>query len=258
MRTIGLVLIATVAFIVALPASVPPSAFAKASADRQDKDKPKQEPNEAEELFKKMEEKLLKAKTVQLNITVIATGDLKAKLEAMVSLEKGNKAHLKFKVEEDGESEEWITVSDGKKLKVVAGVGRSRPAENTPKNFNDNILASLTRTGVFVPYLTIVTEETNYRKATRCSSFEMGKKRKVGEHDTQAITFSIDMKGYEGEMNATIWIDLETFTPLKSILIAKRRGKEMTFTEIHSNVKLNEEIDPKLFELPKEEEEKDK
>ena len=49
-----------------------------------------------------------------------------------------------------------------------------------------------------------------------------------------------------------MWIDTKTNLPLKRAIMTQKGDDKFTVTETYTKLKLDEKIDPKMFELPKE------
>ena len=215
-----------------------------------------QEKNEAEELFKKMEEKVAKAKSIQLSCSGTAKmsqGDMS--LSADLLVETGNKVRLTCELKGPGETHKELFVSDGKAMKLLEG--ERVQSEKTPKALNADLILGLTRggglfTAGWVQAVTLKDERhANRSKVPTCSGFKMGRKEKIGERGAQSIEFTI--KGMEaGDVACVLWIDTETHLPLKREIRGFHGEEEGTFVETYSDFKLDEKIDPAKFELPKE------
>jgi outer membrane lipoprotein-sorting protein len=207
-----------------------------------------QEKNEAETLFRKMEEKLAKAKTVRLKMT----GDMDMmKMTLSGEMQLGEEGRMRVDI--DGkvgqEAMKAGAVSDGKRLRLHSS---DKPQ---PREFDvTGKLGPLSRTCLaragFVGALDSFDNEKGVKAEAdelfSLSAFKLGAKEKAGEREAQIVDYQIDKKGHRPS-DASVWIDVETHLPLKRVL--KKGG--MTLTESYSEMKLDERIDPATFELPK-------
>jgi len=212
-----------------------------------------QETHEAEELFRKMEEKFTKANSFQLSWKVAATikeGELTA--EGTVLLSEGNKARIDFaaKVLDQDQKDQFI--SDGKTLETY---GSRSSSVATPETFNKTVLGSIARGGA-VQALTVInmkyyTRESDPRKLFTLSSFAMGKKEKVEKREAQVIEFKATLNPNKQEATVKLWIDCESGLPLKRVFTVNEMKQEIVSTETYSNIKFDEKIDSSKFEFPK-------
>src|SRR5262245_16071423 len=178
-----------------------------------------QENHEAEELFKKMEEKFTQAKSLQLSWKVSATikeGELTA--EGTVLLGEGNKARSDSAARVLDMDQKDQFISDGKTLKTY---GSRSSSVDTPEIFNKTILGSLARGGA-VQALTVInmkyySRESDPAKLFALSSFAMGKKEKVEKRDAQVIEFKSTLSPNKEEAKVKLWIDCESGLPLKRV-----------------------------------------
>ncbi|HZN61977.1 MAG TPA: hypothetical protein VFC90_06185 [Planctomycetota bacterium] len=214
---------------------------------------PAQEKNEAEELFKKMEEKFTQAKTLQLSWKMAAPvkeGEITA--EGALVLGEGNKARLDVAAKLPGVDQKDLFVSDGTQLRSVGS--RSSTVE-TPGTFNKTILGCLARGGP-VYALTVInmnfySKESDPSKLITLSAFAMGKKERVGEREAQGIEFKATFEPANRQKSTVkLWIDCETGLPVKRVFVVNEMNQEIVSTETYSGFKLDEKIDASKFELP--------
>ena len=211
-----------------------------------------QESHEAQELFRKMEEKFTKAKSVQVSWRVAAKvkeGDITA--QGSVFLDEGNKARMDVTGKViDTEQKDQI-ISDGKTLNTY---GSRRSSVDTPKDFNRTVLGSLARGGA-VNALTVINmkyyaRESDPSKLFTLSSFALGKKEKVDKREAQVIEFKAKLEPANQEAQVKLWIDSETGLPLRRVFTVNEMNQELVSTETYSDLKFDEKIDPKKFEFP--------
>lgn len=204
--------------------------------------------NEAEELFKKMEAKLAKAKTVQVKVSG-AMEDLKFKMSGELSLDEGGKARIEMVGKADQQTVNAGMVSDGKRVRVHSSNQEEPRRYEAPETLGRLIRNCLARAGVMGAF-DVVDGESGAKVdpdiAFVASGFKLGPREKVGEREAQAVLYRLARKGEE-DSSATVWIDPETHLPLKREVKMERQA----LTESYSGFTLDEKVDPAKFELPK-------
>ena len=206
-----------------------------------------QERNEAEELFKKMEEKILSAKTLQIRFhgtrepgKLHLAGDLK--------LNEGNKSRIVVKSGKAGDAVTTTVIVDGKTL--VHSTTKGSAGFDAPESLEKLQRISVARAGLNATYEASVDEGSAKADAERAfivKEFTLGVREKVGERQGQAIEYKLARK-YEAGTKVVVWIDVETHLPLKRTLTLGPR----TMTEYYSSFKLDEKLEVSQFEHPKE------
>ena len=231
------------------------------------------EVGQAEKLFRKLEERLAKAKTIQLKYKAAlepkdakpGEKDKAPRVEGLLLLQKGNKLRLQM----DGrvlplhEPHNAVVVSDGKTMRAagLAGPipleGGKRRVEKAPANLHSAFVGSLTREGLLLFVMTHVAGGTlaeNLRddldkKQPSPTGFKMRGREKVGGVLTQAIEFRIKISGGRGEeLPVTLWLDAKTALPVKRIVRYEAGGKVVgTLAETYEAFRLDGVIDPGQF-----------
>jgi outer membrane lipoprotein-sorting protein len=208
-----------------------------------------QETNEAEKLFKKMEEKIAKAATIRVKMA----GALEAmKLTLTGDLLMGEGARMRVDLE--GKLQEQVMkaglICDGKRLRLESSDKPDAKFFDVPEKMGEPARSSLARGGLQGVLDSFDSEEGVKATANdlfAVSAFTMGAKEKVGEREGQAVNYKLEKKGHPTS-ETTVWIDTETQLPLKRVI--KMAG--MVLNETYSEFKVGEKIDPAKFELPKE------
>lgn len=207
-----------------------------------------QEKNEAEELFKKMEAKVVGAKTVQLKLE----GNMEPmefKIKGELWFGEGGRVKLDL----EGKTADMVRsislVSDGSTIHVSGG--DDQKSFKAPETFSRLMRTCFARVG-FLGSVDGSDSETKAgtepAEAFTVSDFKMGAKEKVGERSAQAIEFTATKKNDKDTASMTLWIDVETQLPLKRTLTMGGR----ILNESYSGLKLDERIDAAKFEVPKE------
>lgn len=198
---------------------------------------------------------------------------------------EGNKVRLKIEETADPDIEAGEIVSNGIRMrgsiwreiegkgKDKSPKGKNRPPETpevkkTPEIKTDPRLtavlaAMLSRVGLYHRFLREIFPEFeqqpgknlppfNADKTFPVSDFKLGRKEKVGGREAQVVTFQLALRLMElggRPVQVKVWIDIKTNLPLKRELIVD--GGALRFTDTYTDMKLDEKLDPRLFELPK-------
>jgi outer membrane lipoprotein-sorting protein len=215
-------------------------------------------PNEAEKLFGDMEKKINSAKTLECAIELklessVEKQNFNAKGE--LALGEGNKSRFEMSGESGGKKGKSTEVADGVKL-VILVTDKPKHTIEVPKTRNDWFRAKLARIGLTQMEVasgpgTPTPKEFNIDVIYGVSDFKLGKKEKVGDQEAQVIEYTLRFKPTETPMTVNVWLDTKTNLPLKRVVTATKDKEKTTFTETFSNFKVDEKIDPKKFELPK-------
>jgi outer membrane lipoprotein-sorting protein len=212
--------------------------------------------NDAEKQFRQMEMKLTNAKTIECTFEAKLEGDKeKGNLKGELTVGEGNKSQLEMGGDMDGKAIKATMIVDGTKMVVIAD-DKPKGKEDTPKWLNDAYRAAMVRSGLFVPLMFIhrVGEQPKEFKADdefKVSDFKLGKKEKVGDQEGQAIQYKLHIKEFPEPLALTVWMDTKKPLPLKRVITMMKDKEKMTITETYSKLNLDEKVDTKKFELPK-------
>ena len=211
-----------------------------------------QEKNEAEELFKKMEEKIAKSKTVQLSyVGRMTPQDLD--LSGTLFLGEGNRGRLEMEQKVNMLKKtlrKFFTSNGSKSVFVCESPEREVVRFNTPAALGKLIRGGFARAGFWDSIHSSDTEtdaKADPETAFAVCGFKLGEKERVGEREAQAVEYTLARKGKK-DCSVTVWIDGETGLPLKR----KIEEEDSLLTETYSDLKIDEKIDAAKFELPKE------
>ena len=145
------------------------------------------------------------------------------------------------------DSEEKL-VSDGLKLVVVSKSSTEKERheiQDAPKDFVQSVLVTFARAHMAA---TGEWEDPQYGKRASVSGFKLGKKGPAFGRDAQVVEYLLKTESGKGEIEAKVWIDLETHLPLSRVV-----GKESDKTylrEFYRDARLDVEIAPEVFTLP--------
>lgn len=210
---------------------------------------PAQGTNEAEQLFRKMEAKLLKARTLECVFEV--------KFEIAFALAEGNKFRADFTIKNGETSSKHTLISDGVKVVINDKGSQGEVPEPVQKMFTalieraHGIFARGGAQALIIPseWLGEMKKDTKVEDLFQVADFKLGKKEKVGGRDAQVIEYKLTIKPDKEAITIRTWVDVKTNLPLKRAMgDEKEKGG---ITETYSKLTLDEKIDPKKFELPK-------
>ncbi|HEU4338796.1 MAG TPA: hypothetical protein VFS19_01905 [Planctomycetota bacterium] len=221
---------------------------------------PPQEKNEAEELYKKMEEKIVNAKTFQVkcrgklasgNVDLIGRDTL---WSGQLIVDEENRIRLDMEEETrpifDGKTVKSFTSNGSKAVFVKATTERKEVRFDTPPTVGRLIRARFARFG-FRSAIGSSETEANAKEDPGsefpASDFKLGRKETVRDRECQAVEYTLTRKD-KRTSSVTVWIDVATFEPLKRMTITVNSGSGETCAEF----KFDEKIDAAKFEVPKE------
>jgi outer membrane lipoprotein-sorting protein len=208
--------------------------------------------NEAEKLFRAMEERIKAARAVQFTFEAEMKGRGKgeeAKLKGSVLFTKDNKARLKMSGNEMGKEMTIEMISDGKRMKMAESPETIAKAdeERTRTDLHSLLSAAVSGPGLLLTYgdFSPGPPAPTYRLV----NFKAGAAEKVGGREAKVVTCDAVLLG--DTCQVTLWIDAETLLPLKRLIVyAGNHGKPGRITEI-CNFDLNPKVDAGAFALPK-------
>ena len=219
-----------------------------------------QVPNEAETLFRRMETKLAKARTLACTFETKAEGAKAFGLKGSLYLEEGNKVRLEAEVQGDNKSQKMLALSDGVK-RITVSDQKARKPEDVPATFSKDLVSIFSRGGVFVglfmPSRVVVSGDGQKPKPRDLelgvADFKLGARENVGNQEAQVIEYQLKPNPDDPKTRSTrVWLDIKTSLPLKRVLVIEDGDQKVTITEIYSELTLDQKIDPKRFELPRE------
>lgn len=219
-------------------------------------------PGSADAVFKQMDQSVRAARTFRTDLEVtLATGKADAKpdtLKGRLLVAAGDKMRLELAGTVGGRAGKLVMVSDGTRMRVT---NEDRPGkdQDTTRKLGEITLASVARTGVFVPlFLTIDMREDGkepepfeLEKQFQVSDLKLGKKEAVGGRDAQAVDYTVAVKGNKEPLAVTVWVDEKTHLPVKRTVRVKEGAETMTVTETYARAAVGEKLDDKEFALPK-------
>jgi outer membrane lipoprotein-sorting protein len=201
--------------------------------------------NEAERLFRQMQQALSQARTLDCVFEVKAEVGNGNDFRGRLLLAEGNRMHLQMEGQRKGALTKMAVISDGTKLVAETG-GARKELPNVPKSLNQEIVTVMTQAGgrmlargVIVPEAPEGQEAKGKRFADRlrASGFKLGRKEKLNERDAQVIEYKLQLEGEDDSPAAALWLDTQTNLPIKRTFTDTKSGK-LVYTETYPKITL--------------------
>jgi outer membrane lipoprotein-sorting protein len=210
--------------------------------------------DEAQELFKRMEQQILKCKTLDAQMEFAVTdfpADKGVKGRLLVA--RGNRMRWEIDMTVAGMPRKVTTVSDGDRMRTIGAVARQN--DQVPRHMAEIALSSVTRGGVWMTMYAVLENQDpakEYKdfdpdKSFAVSNFELGTKEMMAGKEAQVLEYKATIAGQP--FAVTVWIDTRTHLPLKRVL--KGGPNLVLVTETYTKVVLDKKVDDKGFEIPK-------
>lgn len=211
------------------------------------------EDNEAEKLFRGMEEKVHAAKTlrVRFDLTVTGADGKKGKLKGALTLGEGDKYRAEGEGAVFGEAVQFVEVCDGATV-----VSRDRKApkadkpEKPPKDVGAYLRGALPRVGFFLATLNQDRPDGPTPDLFLASDFRLGDEENVGTHKTQIVYYTVKEKGADAGLAVKVWIDSDTHLPAR-LKVGGGQSDWTNLAETYGVFAVDDQLDGKSFELPK-------
>lgn len=201
----------------------------------------------AEGTFKKIEDGILKAKTLSIKYSWerFRNGTRLESLRASLLLKEGNKGRIESKTQE---SVTTVT-SDGKNLRVVTD-GKVTVERATPEAFREDLCLGLSRAGATTFHMLVgikgAEKASPFRAYCTVDTFKFGS---PGE-ETGTLTYQVHVAGdtdvYEGE----ITYNAKDLRLVKRQLKLSSKGTVTLWSEKYDEFTLNGDIPDDTFKLP--------
>jgi outer membrane lipoprotein-sorting protein len=169
--------------------------------------------NDAETVFRTMEEQLTKAKALECVFHVKLGTE---SYDGSVSLAEGNRARVEINETRNGQPMRLLIVSDGNRLSFQDN-GLDQPQlRDTPKHLNAEILVWLARPGVFLPQAPLPDVKADDAKDRfRVSGFSLGDPGEVDGREARQLDYQLAVKGLNDPFSVSLWLDLKSGLPTR-------------------------------------------
>jgi outer membrane lipoprotein-sorting protein len=212
--------------------------------------------DDAEKLFREMEAKVAKAKTLDCAFDGALETDQKGTMKGTLLAGEGNKVRMEMSADLGGMKRKFMVVSDGAKSKAAGDGVPAQPAKDTPKWLGEAVRVGIGRGGV-MPVMMATgpgrdEKEFKVDDHFQVGDFKLGKKEMVDNREAQVVQYTLTMKQpKEEKIEASVWIDTKTHLPLKHVFTGTMDGRKVMMTETFTKFEVDGKIDAKQFELPK-------
>ena len=212
----------------------------------------------AEEIFKKIGDAILQAKSVRVEFQWEGAARTNAggKVEASgtVLLKERNRANLTGLITEKGQPSELRIVSDGTTVKTRLGARRMLECP-TPKNMESGLKMALHRLGAMQAVL-IAHKVCMLEVGDQEEALDMGKKPRLSDFkngpddgEFRTMTYKISPDGPDTVAEIKIWYSPETHL-LEKRTITLKQPSESIFTEFYKGWTLDGSLENEEFTLP--------
>jgi outer membrane lipoprotein-sorting protein len=218
------------------------------------------EENEAEMLFRKTEQKMQTAKTLQIRFdtTVSGAGVKEGNLKGTLTLGEGDKLRLEAGGKPAGVEFQLTVVSDGTTLFCNDSTDPNNDkALTAPKALGAKIRKSVPRLGMFLLLFNAIDRAGTWSPDTfKVSDFKLVGPEKVGERNTQLIEYTVtEAKDVHSprKWRMKMWIDTQTDLPVKlALTMPSGELADVSATiDVFSKFAVDAKVDGKLFVVPK-------
>jgi outer membrane lipoprotein-sorting protein len=211
------------------------------------------EENEAEKLFRGMEQKVRKAKTLQVRFDLSVTDALgkKGTVQGILTLGEGDRYRVDGEGKLFGEAVKFTEVCDGTTTSFRDPNDPKKDSnEPAPKAAGAYFRAALPRWGFFLSTLNMRRSGELTPDAFQLSDFKPAAPEKIGGRNAQVIQFTFKEKGAKDGLSMKMWLDAETNLPVK-LTVAGGKSDWADIAETYREFTIDPRVDAKLFELPK-------
>ena len=210
--------------------------------------------SKGEMLFRAMENKILKAKTVQATFMgqQETAGEVQTEWKGTFVSGGKNRLRISFSGEMMGPPGEFLLISDGEdfRLSNLAKPNLARGSSKCPDKMSENLLHSLTRYITFPMRLTFPLTprgEERIAKEYGISDFKFIRTEKIDGQDANIITHKMQFSDHRRFLT-TVWIDAASQLPVKRV-IDNGEGQQELLVEFFKDWKLGEKVNENLFTL---------
>jgi hypothetical protein len=219
----------------------------------------------ASQLFRTMEQRLAKAKSLECAFTITtqhpeaAGGPREVRsLEGSLLLAEGNRIRLEMNERTEGRPLFHLMASDGRRF--LSGDMNNPPRlidEKPSATLNADFLTMLARTGLYLTTLPLPPVPATARNRFAVSGFRLGGMEQVGGHEAQRLEYRLFIKGQkdpEGKdlpFPVSVWLDRKTSLPLRRMVRMRVQGTTVVvILETYGKLVLDTGPDARRFQLP--------
>ncbi len=175
--------------------------------------------NQAEKLFRGMEQQIRTAKNIRLRFDLSMTDALgkKGNVKGTLILGEGDKFRAEAEGKLFGQGVKFTSVSDGTKVKSIVDPAppKDDKPEKPPKGSGAYFRGALPREGFFLSSLEMDQRGDRGPDLFKLADFKLAGKEKIGERNTQVIQYTVTVKGAKDPLSMKMWLDAETKLPVQ-------------------------------------------
>jgi PEGA domain len=211
-----------------------------------------------EELYRRMEQRILKSKNFQTQVDVVFGQDWKGNLKGTTAVAAGNKVRTDLTgAWLDGKpSDPYLMLSNGSKMQSL-GSGEPQFGGPIPNNLGPLVLGMMTRGGTFLAFLDILqhdprdAQKIDPEKLDPVSGFKFGQKETMGSVEVLAVEYQFTRWPSAGHpLSATVWINVKTNLPTKRVVTGGWGAEKIVVTETYTGTIVDGAVDEKQFMFP--------
>jgi outer membrane lipoprotein-sorting protein len=209
------------------------------------------EENEAEKFYRKMEQKVRAAKTLQIRFDLRITDALgkTGTVKGTLVLGEGDTFRTEAEGKLFGETVKFRSISDGATMKDFGAPTEDKTGKSA-RGVGAYFRGALPREGFFLSSLEMDRRADRAPDRFNVSDFKLAGEEKIGERNTQVIQYVVAIKGAKYPLLMKMWIDVETNLPAK-LAITGGKSDWTEITETYGEFATNAKVDAKTFEFPK-------
>jgi hypothetical protein len=209
--------------------------------------------NDAEKLFRLVETKIQKAKTVQVRFDAAFTNTgVAGTIKGKVALGESDQVKFDIDMFDGGENSKLSLVGTGAKLFVKHDGNPAFDRTDSPKELGGYVRISMARFGAssLRGYRPQGRKLANVNDDFKVSDFKLGAKEEVAGAEAQVVEYAVVLKG-AAKGSAKMWISKQTNLPAKLEMRLIAQGLAFVLSETYTEFALDGKLDAKLFAEPK-------
>jgi outer membrane lipoprotein-sorting protein len=210
----------------------------------------------AQQTFQKIEESVEKAKTVQVKFTgnIRGVGEAEGvKVTGSIQIKEGNRIRYEVKTSLDGQSQDLLVLSDGKRLSISTN-GREVQSQDVPNNLGSQLRTGICRSGVTLAIGLLPkgepgeqVEGQNAKKLMEVADL----KSETDANQGKIVAYRLVIPKAHNSSDVKLWYNSKTYQLLKRTSASKEDGvAQGELTETYDDFSLDVEIPDTRFELP--------
>jgi outer membrane lipoprotein-sorting protein len=209
--------------------------------------------NEAEKLFRQMENKVNDAHTLQMRFeaALSLTGNA-GTIKGKAVLGEGDRIRFDADTVFDGKSSKVVVIGNGTKLFVKDSQQAAIDVKDSPKDLGRYFRTVFPRVGLAAALNQVAKDKETFKvdELFRATDFKLGGKEKIGTAETRLVEYTVVVHGKD-KAAGKVWINVQTHLPAKLELRMENMGTALEFSEIYTEFTINGELEGKLFAAPK-------